>query len=574
MEINKFLQTIDLPAADDNQANGFISQKGKQIEETIKKLWEEYSDSLATDKENAILLEGNAILPEKDAILLDGDAILPEKDAILLDGDAILSEKDAILSEEDAILSEEDATKFQNSSDLLTDNEKSQTDMKFGQENNTPEKKEEAKDKMFDLQIKNKEIKFPFGKVNQEYSIDFDIDKLGIPELEAVSFRGLEPVGLQYYPADKQIRGIPVIAGDHKIIMSCTRKDRTDGKPVFERDVTLVINHDPRLLWNNIPTPQNIEYSKPDEDRAFVRVKSEMTKGFLGLGKKEYSRKDIVAASQRGRSHAHEGKPRDDDFALNFNEETEWYTIVVADGAGSAKYSRKGSQIACETVIDICKEQLDVHGKDVEATVRLLEKDSSSENQGKMVRILYDIIGKAAFHAYKNIKEEAEKWQRPLKDYSTTLLLSISKKFDFGWFIAAFWVGDGGIGIYCKEPEYLKILGEPDGGEFAGQTRFLTMSEIFAWGSMAKRLQFDVVKDFTALILMTDGVTDPKFETDANLNRIDKWHELWDDLNGKNEENAKVEFIDDSEQSAEQLLKWLDFWSRGNHDDRTIAILF
>ncbi|MDR1593110.1 MAG: protein phosphatase 2C domain-containing protein [Prevotellaceae bacterium] len=446
--------------------------------------------------------------------------------------------------------------------------------MKFGEENNTPENKEEAKNKVFDFQIKSKEIKFPFGKMNQEYSINFDIENLDISELAEVSFTGLESIGLQYYPDEKQIRGVPTVAGDHKIVMHCIRKDWTESRPVFDRDITLVINPDPRSLWNNIPTPLDIEYYKPDEDKAFVKVEAETTKGFLGFGKKEYPRKDMVAASQRGRSHAHEGKPRDDDFALNFNEETDWYTMVVADGAGSAKCSRKGSQIACETVIEVCNEQLYLRNEDFEANIQLFEKEKSQENHGKIVRILYDIIGKAAFHAYKNIKEEAEKQQYSLKDYSTTLIISISKKFDFGWFIAAFWVGDGGIGIYSKEPEYLKILGEPDGGEFAGQTRFLTMSEIFVWDSMAKRLRFDIVPDFTALILMTDGVTDPKFETDANLNRVEKWHELWNDLQGKNEENAKVDFADDNEQAAAQLLKWLDFWSRGNHDDRTIAILF
>ena len=31
---------------------------------------------------------------------------------------------------------------------------------------------------------------------------------------------------------------------------------------------------------------------------------------------------------------------------------------------------------------------------------------------------------------------------------------------------------------------------------------------------------------------------------------------------------------DDNEESAQQLLDWLDFWSPGNHDDRTIAILY
>ena len=96
------------------------------------------------------------------------------------------------------------------------------------------------------------------------------------------------------------------------------------------------------------------------------------------------------------------------------------------------------------------------------------------------------------------------------------------------------------------------------------------MSEIFKDATpLYQRLRFNIVDDFTALFLMSDGVSDPKFETDANLNNPDKWDALWDDL----KENG-VELTDDNEASKDQLLEWLDFWSPGNHDDRTIAILY
>ena len=114
------------------------------------------------------------------------------------------------------------------------------------------------------------------------------------------------------------------------------------------------------------------------------------------------------------------------------------------------------------------------------------------------------------------------------------------------------------------------MLGMPDEGEYAGQTRFLTMPEIFSDpNKFYQRMNCRIVPDFTALFLMTDGVSDPKFETDANLKSYDKWSELWADL----KENG-VELIDDNEEAACQLLNWLDFGSPGNHDDRTIAILY
>ena len=69
-------------------------------------------------------------------------------------------------------------------------------------------------------------------------------------------------------------------------------------------------------------------------------------------------------------------------------------------------------------------------------------------------------------------------------------------------------------------------------------------------------------------MLMTDGVSDPMFETDANLNKYEKWDALWKNIGNE------VEMIDDNAESKNQLLKWLEFWSQGNHDDRTIAILY
>ena len=87
--------------------------------------------------------------------------------------------------------------------------------------------------------------------------------------------------------------------------------------------------------------------------------------------------------------------------------------------------------------------------------------------------------------------------------------------------------------------------------------------------TLYQRLRFNIMDDFTALFLMSDGVSDPKFETDANLNNPDKWDALWNDLRDNG-----VQLTDDNEDSKDQLLNWLDFWAAGNHDDRTIVILY
>lgn len=340
--------------------------------------------------------------------------------------------------------------------------------------------------------------------------------------------------------------------------------DLPEDRPVLERKIPFVINQDPRKLWKNLPVDwENMsepKYQNEDMQEEYVKVEC------LDDG---IPQKDIVAASKRGRSHAQEAKPRDDHFKMS-HLDNGWYIMAVADGAGSAMYSREGSRIACETVISHCEKELE-KCQGFEDNINLWHLDQGSVDAGKLISAdVYRIVGNAALKAHKAINEEAKQQQFPSKTFATTLLLAICKKFEFGWFVASFWVGDGAMCLYDKEAHSATLLGIPDEGEYAGQTRFLTMPEIFSNPKeFYGRLKCKIVPDFTALFLMTDGVSDPKFETDANLNNPDKWDALWTDL----KENG-VDLSDDNEAAKEQLLNWLDFWSPGNHDDRTIAILY
>ena len=99
------------------------------------------------------------------------------------------------------------------------------------------------------------------------------------------------------------------------------------------------------------------------------------------------------------------------------------------------------------------------------------------------------------------------------------------------------------------------------------------MPEIFKDStSLYKRLRFRIVNDFTALFLMTDGVSDPWFETDSNLNNSEKWQAFYKEIQDNKDHPVNLE--DDNENAKDELLGWLNFWSPGNHDDRTIAILY
>ena len=406
-------------------------------------------------------------------------------------------------------------------------------------------------------------IVFPNGRVGEEYSVEIPFNIKGV---EDYVLEGLEQVGLTYTKTETgfQISGCAqpedIKGGDFSVLLRYKPVNLFPDESWLERKLTLILNPDPRTLWKDIKTPRDIEYFKEDAEMQYVCIEE----------KDGRPCKDIVAASLRGRSHGHEGKPRDDHFSLHYCKDSEWYIIAVADGAGSAKYSREGSKIACETAVEQCKLAL-TGSSEFEDAILAFQSNNDADNRKIVGDRVYRIVGNAALKAYNCIKQEAERKEgATVKDYATTLLLTICKKFDFGWAVASFWVGDGAICVYNADNHTAEILGTPDSGEFGGQTRFLTMPEIFSdTASFYNRLRFKIYPDFTALILMTDGVSDPKFETDANLQNVEKWDALWADLKEKG-----VELTDDNEKAQGQLLDWLGFWDKGNHDDRTIAILY
>ena len=419
---------------------------------------------------------------------------------------------------------------------------------------------------MIENEVRQLGLRFPNGTVKKEYCVFFDLPIDKISDIELI---GAEELGLILAIGEDgkcSLSGKPKKAGDYSLKL---RYKTVEGEPASELAIPVAFNPNPRDLWRNIPTDPNIPYYKLDSETEYVKVEA---------GADGSPKKDIVAASQRGRSHAQEGKARDDHFSLFHCDESDWYIIAVADGAGSAKYSRKGSEVACKTVIDHCKSLL-LNNPDFENSIRDYETDrENQEKRTNVTRHVIDIIYKGAMKAHEAVKRVAEaNEEAKLKDFATTLMFAVCKKYDFGWFIASFWVGDGAMCLFDEENKTAKLLGNPDEGEFSGQTRFLTMPEIFRDPDVvSKRLRMAIVPDFTALFLMSDGISDPMFETDKNLKDYAKWEEFYKNLkNGfPDDEIAGVDLTDDNEAAKDQLLGWLDFWSPGNHDDRTIAILY
>ena len=358
-----------------------------------------------------------------------------------------------------------------------------------------------------------------------------------------------ENSGLMFDEAESAVFGTPTTAGEVKLVLNYRLSDTQPGRPSLTHTVCLTVNPDPSSLWKNLPSDASGPFAKSDWDKASI-VTPHLT---------------ALAASLRGRSHAHEGKYRDDDFGMQFVEGIGWHIFIAADGAGSAKFSRRGSQIACKTALAELERSLSSSNA-LDAALAKLGTDAGNGELEKLRRVSANLLMPAAYKAFTAIHQQAKESQATLRDFATTFIAVIGRQVSGRWFFAAFAIGDGGAGILHSDGK-VQLLTQPDSGDFAGQTVFLTMQQVFSDSeALLARTHAAFCEDFQFLALMTDGITDPIFQSDTNFASSAAW-ELW------RNELAKVVNLDAPAPGMEDaLLSYLKFPSPGNHDDRTLVI--
>lgn len=351
------------------------------------------------------------------------------------------------------------------------------------------------------------------------------------------------------------LEGTPTQAGTFTYLISSSGASK--------EVIKLLVNPDPRSLWKE---------KDPSPEEPYP--KDHFACQFLNIGNER-----IVAGSLRGRSHAHAGTFRDDDFLLHELHKG-GYCLAVADGAGSAPYSREGSRLACEALRET------VDGPELaECMTRLreilgpLDEDglrdalSGEEKQKQLTELMYEMHTTLVKAAIERIEQEVRRLEgSEIRDFATTLLYTVlipakstrvtskgKRITESGHVALAYGIGDGVIGHV--KGDKVKLLNTPDGGEFSGQTRFLTMSDTLQ--TVGSRMKIAHLPELEGLYLMTDGVSDPRFETDSMMEKIDPWYDLQRDLMQQAQHES-------DEALSDWMKEWLSFWSQGNHDDRTI----
>ena len=261
----------------------------------------------------------------------------------------------------------------------------------------------------------------------------------------------------------------------------------------------------------------------------------------------------LLAASVRGKYHAHAGLWRDDAFA--WGSAGPWTVLVVADGAGSAPLSRVASAVACAEGVRALKEK----------TADLPPGPEAAER-------LRAALAAAVIRAREAVRSEAEKRGRPEREFHTTCLLVVHAAAPEADVVAALQVGDGAVGLYHDDGTCM-ILGEADHGTYASETRFLTTPRIDE--GLERRAVVAVRAGVRAVAVMTDGVADDFFPEKTRLAELfgaDAVRGLAAARGGPTPGVLRGPARDPREGQA--LVEWLRYEKRGSSDDRTLILLF
>lgn len=263
-----------------------------------------------------------------------------------------------------------------------------------------------------------------------------------------------------------------------------------------------------------------------------------------------------VAATRRGRVHAHAGTHREDAYAVTAAGDV--LVVVVSDGAGSSRYSRVGAEVTCREV-----------GRAAAASVL-------GNNAARTPEALGAALAAGVAAACAALRALAGRAGVPAREFRCTALAVAL--YDDGrgtGTLAAVQVGDGVI-VARTADGGVEVIGRGDAGEFSGEVScFVPDACADARGAEVHTRPLAGVTD---VLVATDGVEDPFYPLARTGPAL--FTQLRDGvgaaLDGFQRQpthgpvlGAGVPGAD----AAAHLLDWLAFEKRGENDDRTLVAL-
>jgi hypothetical protein len=250
-----------------------------------------------------------------------------------------------------------------------------------------------------------------------------------------------------------------------------------------------------------------------------------------------------VAAARRGRRHAHVGAWCEDASFCALTEQRG--VLVVADGAGSAAWSRLGSAIAVDAV-------------------GLALRDASALTE--------DAVLLAIERAVTLLRSCAEAMKVAPRLLRTTLLaVAWERAADGEIRVVTSQVGDGML-VLAHADGRITQPSIGDAGEWSGEVHcFLPDDETMSRARAATRSY--TVSDLAAVLLVTDGVEDALYPFPRHAPSLlsQLVHGVQHPLTGLTAQALMPSVLNASDPGS-ALLDWLGFEKRGENDDRTLAV--
>lgn len=270
--------------------------------------------------------------------------------------------------------------------------------------------------------------------------------------------------------------------------------------------------------WKYLPVPDD-----PDKHTEFDSRCMDIPDGFK-----------LIGARTRGKKHKHEGTNCDDWF--HFTISGDWTIISVSDGAGSKKFSRVGSEVACKAAVTQLSASLKDHKVKYRDTwsaetfrrddtgVGFAEEDLEFIQKALHMSMLsaYEAMEKATAERF-NSADHLEILGRRLEisDLSATLLLAVHTTVQLQngetSLIFTCSIGDGMVAVVDKNGA-TRLLMTPDSGQYSGEVTFLSKKEVQPEKLVGRTFPF--LGTVRALLAMTDGVADDYFPNDPGMSLL------------------------------------------------------
>ncbi|MCO4100794.1 MAG: protein phosphatase 2C domain-containing protein [Gemmatimonas sp.] len=255
----------------------------------------------------------------------------------------------------------------------------------------------------------------------------------------------------------------------------------------------------------------------------------------------------LVLGSRRGRLHAHRGAHRED--AGHLVHFTNGWCTAVADGAGSATYSRLGSALATFTFTHEVREALQ-HGRAPAAAL-----DEAMQHAAVAVD-----VRQRAFAARTGLA---------LRDLRTTLLVATLHAGR----LAFMQVGDGAMVVRHRGGALSHPFAAAT-GDFSGEVAHF-LPDDGALAVLQSSLTTADVGETDVVLLATDGVEDPWYPFTRHAVA------LIDTLRAGVRDDSALpaslvpswrDGVLEAADPVHALTEWLAFEKRGENDDRTLCV--